>query len=40
MATTRGATRCLQNRQQPSPDAFDPTLDEARVLKAVEPLIA
>jgi rubrerythrin len=30
----------LQNKQQPSPDAFDPTLDEAQVLKAVEPFIA
>lgn len=30
----------LQNSQEPSPDAFDPTLDEAQVLKAVEPFIA
>jgi rubrerythrin len=30
----------LQNDQEPSPEAFDPTLDEAQVLKAVEPFIA
>lgn len=30
----------LQNSEEPSPDAFDPTLDEAQVLKAVEPFIA
>ncbi|MDX6602149.1 MAG: hypothetical protein QOF13_1351 [Solirubrobacterales bacterium] len=30
----------LQNKEEPSPDAFDPTLDEAQVLKAVEPFIA
>lgn len=29
----------LQNNQEPSPQAFDPTLDEAQVLKAVEPFI-
>ncbi len=29
----------LQNKQEPSPVAFDPTLDEAKVLKAVEPFI-
>ena len=29
----------LQNGQEPSPQAFDPTLDEAKVLKAVEPFI-
>jgi hypothetical protein len=29
----------LQNDQEPSPVAFDPTLDEAKVLKAVEPFI-
>ena len=29
----------LQNNQEPSPEAFDPTLDEAQVLKAVEPFI-
>jgi rubrerythrin len=29
----------LQNKQEPSPEAFDPTLDEAQVLKAVEPFI-
>jgi rubrerythrin len=29
----------LQNKQEPSPQAFDPTLDEAKVLKAVEPFI-
>ena len=30
----------LQNKEEPSPDAFDPALDEAQVLKAVEPFIA
>ena len=30
----------LQNKEEPSPDAFDPSLDEAEVLKAVEPFIA
>jgi Ferritin-like domain len=30
----------LQNKQEPSPEAFDPSLDEAQVLKAVEPFIA
>lgn len=30
----------LQNQEEPSPDAFDPALDEAQVLKAVEPFIA
>jgi rubrerythrin len=30
----------LQNGEQPSPNAFDPSLDEAQVLKAVEPFIA
>jgi hypothetical protein len=30
----------LQNKQEPAPDAFDPSLDEAQVLKAVEPFIA
>jgi rubrerythrin len=29
----------LQNKQEPSPVAFDPSLDEAKVLKAVEPFI-
>jgi hypothetical protein len=29
----------LQNKQEPSPEAFDPSLDEAMVLKAVEPFI-
>ena len=29
----------LQNGEEPSPEAFDPTLDEAKVLKAVEPFI-
>lgn len=29
----------LQNEQEPSPEAFDPSLDEAKVLKAVEPFI-
>lgn len=30
----------LQNREEPAPEAFDPSLDEAQVLKAVEPFIA
>jgi len=30
----------LQNNEEPSPNAFDPSLDEAQVLKAVEPFIA
>ena len=30
----------LQNGEEPAPDAFDPPLDEAQVLKAVEPFIA
>jgi hypothetical protein len=30
----------LQNSAEPSPEAFDPPLDEAQVLKAVEPFIA
>jgi hypothetical protein len=30
----------LQNGAEPAPDAFDPSLDEAQVLKAVEPFIA
>jgi hypothetical protein len=30
----------LQNEEEPSPEAFDPSLDEAQVLKAVEPFIA
>jgi hypothetical protein len=30
----------LQNEEEPAPDAFDPSLDEAQVLKAVEPFIA
>jgi hypothetical protein len=30
----------LQSSEEPSPDAFDPSLDEAQVLKAVEPFIA
>jgi serine-rich repeat adhesion-like glycoprotein len=29
----------LQNGEEPAPDTFDPTLDEAMVLKAVEPFI-
>lgn len=29
----------LQNGEEPSPEAFDPTLSEAQVLKAVEPFI-
>ena len=30
----------LQNKQEPAPEAFDPSLDEAQVLKAVEPFVA
>jgi len=30
----------LQNSEEPAPEAFDPPLDEAQVLKAVEPFIA
>jgi rubrerythrin len=30
----------IQNEQEPAPDAFDPSLDEKQVLKAVEPFIA
>ncbi len=30
----------LQNDEEPAPEAFDPSLDEAQVLKAVEPFIA
>jgi serine-rich repeat adhesion-like glycoprotein len=30
----------LQNKQEPAPEAFDPSLEEAKVLKAVEPFIA
>ncbi len=30
----------LQNKAEPAPRAFDPSLDEAQVLKAVEPFIA
>ncbi|MGV1048392.1 MAG: ferritin-like domain-containing protein [Solirubrobacterales bacterium] len=30
----------LQSSEEPAPDAFDPSLDEAQVLKAVEPFIA
>ncbi len=30
----------LQNGSEPAPDAFDPSLEEAQVLKAVEPFIA
>jgi len=29
----------IENKAEPAPDAFDPTLDEAQVLKAVEPFI-
>jgi hypothetical protein len=29
-----------QNKEEPAPEAFDPSLDEAQVLKAVEPFIA
>ena len=30
----------LQNKEEPAPEPFDPSLDEAQVLKAVEPFIA
>jgi hypothetical protein len=30
----------LQNKEEPAPEAFDPSLGEAQVLKAVEPFIA
>jgi rubrerythrin len=30
----------LQNKEEPAPEAFDPSLDEKQVLKAVEPFIA
>jgi serine-rich repeat adhesion-like glycoprotein len=30
----------LQNKAEPSPEAFDPSLEKAEVLKAVEPFIA
>lgn len=30
----------LRNGEEPAPDAFDPSLDEAQVLKAVEPFLA
>jgi rubrerythrin len=30
----------LQNNEEPAPEAFDPALSEAKVLKAVEPFIA
>jgi hypothetical protein len=30
----------LQNSEEPAPEPFDPSLDEAQVLKAVEPFIA
>jgi hypothetical protein len=30
----------LQNKEEPAPEAFDPSLDEAQVLKAVEPFLA
>lgn len=30
----------LQNEQEPAPEAFDPSLEEKEVLKAVEPFIA
>jgi Ferritin-like domain len=30
----------LHNKEEPAPEAFDPSLDEAQVLKAVEPFIA
>ena len=29
----------LQNKQEPAPDAFDPSLDESQVLTAVKPFI-
>jgi rubrerythrin len=34
------AAIALQNGQEPSPSAFDPSLEEKQVLKAVEPFIA
>ncbi len=30
----------LQSEEEPAPEAFDPSLDEAQALKAVEPFIA
>ena len=30
----------LQNKEEPAPEAFDPPLSEAKVLKAVEPFLA
>ncbi|MBA3866711.1 MAG: ferritin-like domain-containing protein [Solirubrobacterales bacterium] len=30
----------LQNKEEPAPEAFDPSLEEAQVLKAVKPFIA
>jgi serine-rich repeat adhesion-like glycoprotein len=30
----------LQNKEEPAPDAFDPSLEQSKVLKAVEPFIA
>jgi serine-rich repeat adhesion-like glycoprotein len=30
----------LQNKEEPAPEAFDPSLGEAQVLKAVEPFVA
>jgi len=30
----------LQNKEEPAPDGFDPSLDEAQVLKAVGPFLA
>ena len=36
----RGGDPPAERRTSPSPEAFDPTLDEAQVLKAVEPFIA
>jgi hypothetical protein len=34
------AAIALQNKQEPAPSAFDPSLQEKQVLKAVEPFIA
>ncbi len=34
------AAIALQNNQEPAPSAFDPSLEEKQVLKAVEPFIA
>jgi rubrerythrin len=34
------AAIALQNKQEPAPSAFDPSLEEKEVLKAVEPFIA